>query len=123
MDRDAESHYDDTETDKPWEQHKGPIAIDGHPITSNAKQALERNVRTRISMEFLSKRCAQAGDAAELDTHIMNSVRSAETQAGMLTKSPRITHSGPLTSTLQELANGTPTSALSAARTRRRTHT
>ena len=55
---DAESHYDDT--DKPWEQHKGLIAIDGHPITSNVKQALERNVRTRISIEFLSKRCAQA---------------------------------------------------------------
>ena len=92
MDEDAEKHYQDTSTDKPWEQHSGPVAIDGLPLTSGIKQALERNARTRITMEFLAKRCARKGDETLLDTNIMDEVRRAEARSGMLTKSLRITH-------------------------------
>ena len=92
MDNDAEEHYQDDTTDKPWEQHSGPVAIDGMPLTSGIKQALERNARTRITMEFLAKRCARKGDETLLDTKIMEEVRRAEARSGMLTKSLRITH-------------------------------
>ena len=43
-------------------------------------------------MQFLAKRCAHAGDARMFDTGTMAAVKSAETRAGMLTKSLRITH-------------------------------
>ena len=92
MDNDAEEHYQDEATDKPWEQHSGPVAIDGMPLTSRTKQALERNARTRITTEFLAKRCARKGDVTLLDTNIMEEVRRAEARSGMLTKSLRITH-------------------------------
>ena len=43
-------------------------------------------------MKFLAKRGANAGDELNLDTGIMAAVKSAETRAGMLTKSLRISH-------------------------------
>ena len=78
MDLAAELHYNDEDTDRLWEKHSGPVAIDGHPLTSGIKGALERNIRTRTTMQFLAKRCAHAGDARMLDTGIMAAVKSAE---------------------------------------------
>ena len=43
-------------------------------------------------MQFLAKKCVNAGDETTLDTGIMAAVKGAETKAGMLTKSLRITH-------------------------------
>ena len=80
------------ETDKPWETHSGPVKINGFPLTSGMKQALERNARTKITLEFLAKRCARRGDEALLDLNIMKSIRRAEARSGLLTKSLRITH-------------------------------
>ena len=56
------------------------------------KQALERNTRTKITLNFLAKRCTRRGDETLLDMNIMKSVRNAEVRAGLLTKSLRITH-------------------------------
>jgi hypothetical protein len=92
MDADAEKHYADTETDKPWEHETGPVSIDGKPLTSGIKGALERNVRTRVTMEFIAKICNSKGSAHQIDLSLLKEIKGAETRAGLLTKSLRITH-------------------------------
>ena len=92
MDAEAERHYEDTNTDKPWTTDRGPVAIDGFPLTAGIKGALERNARTRVSLDFFDRKCNKGTGGQTIDRHVMKEIQRAETRAGLLTKSLRITH-------------------------------
>ena len=87
MDKAAETHYADLTTDRPWLDHPGNVAIDNFPLGSNIKEAINRHVKNRITLEFIARRTP-----VPIDTHIMEAAAAAETRAGLITKSLRITH-------------------------------
>ena len=92
MDAEAERHYADADTDKPWTAERGQVAIDGFPLTAGIKGALERNARTRASLDFFKRKCTKGTGAKAIDLQLMEEIHRAENRAGLLTKSLRITH-------------------------------